>query len=381
MKAETSALRAEVDARISREALLSGMDFPITWELYPAMTCNLSCVYCYNGPKAQELARTPLPTYALPDLLSFLRYYARPGDRVSFTGGEPFSRIEWLESLIAATEKSGFIYSAYTNGTLLEKVPLSLLRHFSQLNVSIDGDEEATDRVRGDGTFRAILRNLSAVRSSFPGQIVARMTVTPSGRLAESVQALLENPHFDLIYWQYQNRAVLDGSFGERQEAELLSLLRFWLSRLEEGQVLPLYPFKAMTGKLLGQRQYPGFPPPFTLGCGAGYNYVQIFTSGDLYACPELLLHEEALMGSLKNGLRRRVELSDFPDNLSCLRCEVLEICHARCLHFRPLEYCRLIRSALNLLKERLPAIRLLIEQGRLSNNDFVLHRELEEMF
>lgn len=381
MKAETIALKAGVDTRLSRETLLGGVEYPITWELYPAMTCNLSCAYCYNSPKVLELSRTPLPNYSLEALLSFLKCYARPGDRISFTGGEPFSRAEWVQSVIAATENFGFIYSAYTNGTLLKEVPPSLLRHFSQLNVSIDGDEEATDRVRGEGTFGVILRNLSAIRPSFRGQIVARMTVTPAGRLPESIRALLKIPHFDLLYWQYQNRAALDRSFGERQEADLLTILRFWLAKLEGGQVLPLYPFMAMTGKLLGLRQYPGFPPPFSLGCGAGYNYVQIFTSGDLYACPELLLHEEALMGSLKNGLRRRVELSDFPDNLSCLRCEVLEICHARCLHFRPLEYCRLIRSALNLLKERLPAIRLLIEQGRLSCSNFVLHRELEEMF
>jgi radical SAM protein with 4Fe4S-binding SPASM domain len=381
MKSETIALETGVRTRLSREALLGGAEYPITWELYPAMTCNLSCAYCYNGHKARELARTPLPTYPLPDLLAFLNYYARSGDIISFTGGEPFFRIKWLESLVAATENSGFIYSAYTNGTLLEKAPLSLLRHFSHLNVSLDGGEEATDRMRGDGTFQAVLRNLAFIRSSFTGQIAARMTVTPSGRLSESVRALLEIFRFDLIYWQYQNRAALDGSFGERQEADLLALLRFWLERLNEGQVLPLYPFMAITGKLLGERQYPGFPPPLSPGCGAGYNYVQIFTDGDCYACPELLLHREALMGSLRDGLCRRVGISDFPGVSSCHSCEVFDICHARCLHFRPPEYCRLILIAVRFLRERLPAIRLLIEQGRLKCGDFALHRGLEEIF
>ncbi len=381
VKAETDREGAIPGTRLSREDLLGGVEYPITWELYPAMTCNLSCAYCYNGPRARELAQTPLPTYELSELLDFLGEYARPGDRISFTGGEPFSRNEWLEGIIEATRDRDFIYSAYTNGTLLREAPLSLLGHFSQLNVSIDGGEEATDRVRGEGTFRAILRNLEVVRSRFFGQLVARMTVTPAGSLETSVRTLLEISHFDLIYWQYQNRAALDGSFGERQEKELLSLLGFWLKNLGGGTILPLYPFMSITGKLLGRRQYPGFPPQFSPGCGAGYNYVQIFTTGDLYACPELLLDEEALMGSLKTGIRRRMGIADFPAAPGCPSCEVFEICHARCLHFRPREYCRLIRSAVKVLAERLEDIRSLIGCGRIRSGYFDIHRELEEIF
>jgi radical SAM protein with 4Fe4S-binding SPASM domain len=381
MKTESKSLKAGIERRLSREELLGGVEYPVTWELYPAMTCNLSCAYCYNGPRARELAQTPHPTYALAELLDFLREYARPGDRISFTGGEPFSRVKWLESLVEATADMGFIYSAYTNGTLLREAPPSLLERFSQLNVSIDGGKEATDRARGDGTFARILGNLEAVRPRFSGQMVARMTVTPAGNLLESVRNLLEIPHFDLIYWQYQNRAALDGSFGDRQEKELLSLLDFWLEKLDEGKVLPLYPFISITGKLLGNRQYPGFPPPFSPGCGAGYNYLQVFTTGDLYACPELLLHEEALMGSLKGGIGRRIGIADFMDARSCNACEAFEICHARCLYFRPEEYCRLIRSAVRVLAERLEYIRSLIGGGGIKGGDFAIHRELEEIF
>ena len=372
---------------ISREDLMAGKEYPVTWELYPTTTCNLRCTYCYNALKDHSFKRVPHPQYTIEQIVSFFRKYAREGDYLSFIGGEPFMRLDWVREIISATGRFGFSYLAYTNATLLKTLSPSLLNRFGQLNVSIDGDEEQNDRTRGQGTFRRICENLEAIKPDYRGQLVARMTVTMDNNLKRSVENLLSLPYFDVIYWQYQNRCPVELFPTDKKWKELHSLIELWMQHLRQGRVLPLHPFVVIVTKLLGLKRKSacvdgnGYPPEFTLGCGAGYDYVQIFTTGEIFACPELIMNAENRMGSIREGIRRRIELKDFPNTNKCRVCAVFEICHCRCLHFTPDPYCSLIRNTISALQDEIPLIEDLIARNVVNENDFEVNSDIEEMF
>ncbi|EKD48310.1 MAG: radical SAM protein [uncultured bacterium] len=351
------------------------------WELYPTTACNLRCTYCYNAKKNHPLKKFSQPNYKISELVAFLKRYSKPGDYISLIGGEPFLRVDWIRDVMRAVAPLRLRYSGYTNGTLLAAVPKTILKKFHHLSISVDGGEQENDRTRGRGTFQKILKNIKLIKPYFRGQLIARMTVTRNNNLFDSVKKLL--PHFDLIYWQYENKADLKKFPLEQKLNELTRLTKFWLKELKSGHVVPLYPFLAITRKLLNlnDEKWRGFFGEHVSSCGAGTNYFQVFTTGKVFACPELLLEQNAEMGDVKNGIKRVISLKNFSNTQKCHACPEFAICHCRCLHFTPPEYCVLIKAVIVLIRKELPLIQALIKQKTISKKVFAKHDDLEEVF
>ncbi len=127
-------------------------------------TCNLSCTHCL-------FAASPARTRQLaPKLLdaAVAEAYALGCRLFSFTGGEPFVYPDFLpfvENLLA--ENSDVHVAVLTNGMLLEPFldRLSVLDRL-HLQLSLDGMEESHDRLRGRGSYRKLMTNLSAMQEA-----------------------------------------------------------------------------------------------------------------------------------------------------------------------------------------------------------------------
>ncbi|OQX28263.1 MAG: hypothetical protein BWK80_00950 [Desulfobacteraceae bacterium IS3] len=423
----------------NRDLLLAIRELEVIfWEIYATTACNLQCTYCYNGDLQNKNSE---PQYTTEELVSFLKEYGKEGDHVSFIGGEPLIRTDWIHKVISATENLGFEYGLYTNGINLgkllpdrlnEKSPfeggqggcitpplkggrgdvsaqtpplppsrgdfktspfeggiadLPILSKLKHILISIDGDEEQNDRFRGKGTFSKIIKQLEAIKPHFHGKIIARMTAAPDNDLEKSVKALASLPYFDTIYWQYQNMKNFDNYPAERKWKELENLLAFWLENLKQGKFLHIQTFVSMVIRLLDQENSQKYHnvnytlPENTLGCGAGDHYVQIFTTGDIYACPEIVEQKNNLMGDIRKGIYRSIGLKDFSNTEKCFRCEEFRICHCRCLHCTPEAYCTLIKRTIAVLRDALPLIKSLIDSGKLKREDFYISDQLEEIF
>jgi len=118
--------------------------------------CTLRCKHCFIGP--QTGADLPLAQITrLADEFATLH-----GLRFIVSGGEPLMhRYFWkLNELLPAYP---FRSVLLTNGTLLDKEAARTLR-FHEVQVSLDGPQDAHDLLRGPGSFRraiAALRNLA----------------------------------------------------------------------------------------------------------------------------------------------------------------------------------------------------------------------------
>lgn len=129
-------------------------------ELQITYNCNLRCKHCYIGDEtvgSRELS--------VEDVRRVLREFEEmQGLRVLISGGEPLTHERFSE--INALLPDFFVRKVLmTNGLLLTQDILSEL-NVHEIQISIDGLEQAHDALRGRGTFRAALKAIERARSA-----------------------------------------------------------------------------------------------------------------------------------------------------------------------------------------------------------------------
>jgi MoaA/NifB/PqqE/SkfB family radical SAM enzyme len=150
--------------------------------------CNLRCVHCFvtaAEPQDDELS-TDEARRLIRDLASL-----HPA-RVTFTGGEPLLRPDLLDvaSEASALRRKGIGYlKLTTNGTLVTAASAAdIARLFDQVNVSIDGFEDAHDSLRGCGSFEGAIRGLRYLVAAGANP---KVSITVTNLNASSLRPLL----------------------------------------------------------------------------------------------------------------------------------------------------------------------------------------------
>ncbi len=154
--------------------------------------CNLSCKHCFiyrdgNPNAAPKSIRAEMSDADMLETLIGLR--ERHGIRTMlWMGGEPLLKKKFLAEGVHLFARN----TITTNGT----VPLPDFGPAVHYVVSVDGPEDLNDELRGKGTFRRVLRNLSSLKSGFASTVQVQCVVTRLNqhRLEELVDALHETP-------------------------------------------------------------------------------------------------------------------------------------------------------------------------------------------
>lgn len=150
--------------------------------------CNLSCEHCFiyrdgNPNEEPESVRDEMSDEAILETLAGLR--TRHGIvSMLWMGGEPLLRRRLLAEGVRLFARN----TITTNGT----VPLVDFGPGVLYVVSLDGPEDLNDAIRGQGTYRKVLRNLSRLPADFgsPVQVQCVVTRRNEHRLEELVGAL-----------------------------------------------------------------------------------------------------------------------------------------------------------------------------------------------
>ncbi len=120
-------------------------------ELQITNKCNLKCRHCYIGNTGKH---NELSVNKIRDILK--EFEQMQGLRVLITGGEPLLHNEFEE--INEILPHFFIRKVlFTNGILLNKEKIKRL-NVDEIQISIDGLENAHDSLRGKGSFRLAMR-------------------------------------------------------------------------------------------------------------------------------------------------------------------------------------------------------------------------------
>lgn len=269
-------------------AKLSGGRMPLQMHIRVIDRCNLHCQYCFGDYPIRNL-----PPPSTEQIFSVLDGLGRMGTkRVTLTGGEPLLR-EDIHEIVLRARKNHIEVSLTTNGALIDRHP-GLLEDLDQLTVSLDGDREAHNAYRGEGSWEAAIHAIETGREAgIPVQLLCTATrLTEPGlpavfEIADRYDCAVT---FDLLAPLYQAggiaaprpevatddqiRAILDAALAHRNPRMVFSsyVMRYIRS----------WPLSYRTYRLFENQLPTGFQP---IPCQAGRFFGIIETNGDLFPC------------------------------------------------------------------------------------------------
>ncbi len=281
--------------------------------------CNLRCSYCGG---IDDSVMPPEITYRIEDLKEFVEKDERAV--LAFYGGEPLLRTELIEEIMDEIEVEHFVLQ--TNGLLLKNLKKKYLKKFSAILISIDGVKEVNDYYKGE-VYDRVVENFKWLKEFYSGDLIARMVANEKTDIRRDVKHLLELG-FDHVHWQINAVWSPEGlwkdfkGWVDEYNSGITELFNWWLGELEGGVLRGIVPFLGVLKSLLFE---PNTSPP----CGAGKTSFSITTDGRITACPVCAEFDWNLVGNIKEGIKRLVEVRE-----PCLSCKYFNTCGGRCLFF-----------------------------------------------
>ncbi|HKN18984.1 MAG TPA: radical SAM protein [Dissulfurispiraceae bacterium] len=135
--------------------------FPAVPSVFPSLRylelqitdrCNLRCRHCYIDNAEQN----ELSSVVIRDLLD--EFELMQGLRLLITGGEPLAHSDF-DSINGLLPGYGFRKILFTNGLLLDKEAMRTL-NVDEIQFSVDGMERGHDALRGEGTYKKVMKSL-----------------------------------------------------------------------------------------------------------------------------------------------------------------------------------------------------------------------------
>lgn len=202
--------------------------------LFPTTRCNLRCIYCYAdaGQRAVDMP-WPIAQAAIDYVIENARAVGRDDFVVGFHGGgEPM--MNWplvqratLYARQRATELGLDVkIHCASNGVLSPSQREFIVKHFTGMNISLDGPADIQDRQRplanGKGSFGHVMQTLAYFQQHrFPFGIRATVTANDAHRLNDIVRFMHEQcPHLDQVHVEPVWQCGRCKTSGERPPSE-----------------------------------------------------------------------------------------------------------------------------------------------------------------
>lgn len=138
---------------------ITGRPIPIWAWNYITNRCNLNCKYCFVAPywdKAKD--------FTFEELCRIFDEEKEMGVEImTLLGGEPMMRKDFSD-IVDYLDKKGVIIDVITNGYFV-KNHKKALNKIDSMCVSLDGNEEMTDYVRGKGAYKVAIDAIKFVKS------------------------------------------------------------------------------------------------------------------------------------------------------------------------------------------------------------------------
>ncbi len=241
----------------------------VSWNV--TFRCNLRCAYC-----AACDARFPeLETH---EVLAGLDNLWDLGTRfITFSGGEPLLRAD-IGEIVAHALRRGFQVHLSTNGSLV-RAKLDELRGVAHVNLSLDGDEAAHDRVRGEGAFAKTMDGIEACKEA---HIPVSLQCTLSSFNLDCVDKVLGIAAEHKVFAMFQPATEwLDSSTDPNPIAPNPQPYRETMERLMrlKRQGAPI------SNSQTGLRHLAQWPAPQAIWCCAGALTCTVEPDGMVLAC------------------------------------------------------------------------------------------------
>lgn len=280
-------------------------------ELQITNRCNLQCRHCYINPPLPPFKKgeiggfsgehlKELPVNKIKKVLT--EFEEMQGLRVLITGGEPLLHSKFVE--INEMFPQFFIRKVlFSNGLLLKKELLKNL-HVDEIQISIDGLEDAHDSLRGSGTFRLAMK---AVKLSIDsGFDVSIATMVHPNNLGD----------FDKMEKLFKEMGIKEWTVD----------VPCITGRLTENSEFNISPEKG--GKFL-KYGYGGGLHSGASGFACGLHLMAVMADGKVSKCS---FYSDSAVGKIEDGLKKcwkKIKHITL-DELTC-DCDYIETCRGGC--------------------------------------------------
>jgi MoaA/NifB/PqqE/SkfB family radical SAM enzyme len=157
------ARKPELVVRSARFFIMKALGVPAIRGIDLALSfdCNLHCLHC-NVADERSAEREFLEASQIAHIVAQVQ--ALGGFYVTFTGGEPLLRIDYIEQVVSAVGRRAMLWQVQTNGTLLDAAMCRRLKSAGIDNVQVSFDTYHEART-WDEVLRAKERQVAMLRA------------------------------------------------------------------------------------------------------------------------------------------------------------------------------------------------------------------------
>ncbi|MBA7650014.1 putative mycofactocin radical SAM maturase MftC [subsurface metagenome] len=291
---------------------------PIKGQLELTFRCNLKCVHCYV---AEDKTRHELSFQEITDILD--QIHQEGCLWLSFTGGEPLMRTDFLD-IYRYAKRKGFLITILTNGTLMSPEIVEYLGEeppFS-IDLTLNGVTEKTYESISQvpGSFRKVMK-------------VIRLILDKKLPLRIKTKATRLNYHeLDKIK-QYVDSMGIELRLNAMLYPRLTGSLKPCSFRLSPDEIISLDRFYQNDGNCQeNDLREDSFLPLDTLfRCAAGISSFHISPYGELIFCTFMRQpYFDLRKGSFKQGfytLYPKIRSAKYRTNSQCKDCKIFYLC------------------------------------------------------
>lgn len=300
--------------------------FFIQWD--STNDCNLRCSHCYHNREGEDHAshsqRDNLMIFDdVVNMIDDLNYTCQRWNffpRFQISGGEPMMRKD-LMKILDYTKNLDIEVRLLTNGTLITEQKAKELkkRGIDRLQISIDGDRETHNKIRGrEYAYDKVMEGIKNC-SNADILVTVSMTAMQSNKYQlEDVIINSINVGADIIGFQSyvpkQELGLTDPEFiGSKETYKLFqetrNLTKKYGNRIKILQTEVLWQIMQRDTKLKQEARTIG---KFFSGCGAGFSGISVLSDGTVYPCRRLPIP----IGNIKEGIINLMLNSEVLKNL-----------------------------------------------------------------
>jgi radical SAM protein with 4Fe4S-binding SPASM domain len=197
--------------------------FYLQWHL--TERCNWKCSHCYQD---DDNDKNELTTKQIVTVITQFKYLvssfglSRDYAKINLTGGEPFKRDDIYQIINQLHLNRKYLnWGLLSNGSMLNEKTVAFLKEkeIRYIQVSIEGDREHNDNIRGKGSFEKTIKTIKLLVSY---KIPTAVSLTLTQNNIDSVPSLARI-FGELGVWRFSTRRLISIGRGEKLKDSMLS--------------------------------------------------------------------------------------------------------------------------------------------------------------
>lgn len=294
--------------------------------------CNLRCKHCFNesGIQEQHELRFDEIKMLIDDLVRIGVF------TIKITGGEPFCRQDILE-ILSYLESKPINYIVFSNGTNITENDIQKLKtfkHLLKIRISIDGNRDTNDSIRGNGSFDKAMKTIKQLcDNKIPCEINYTITSKNYKQIIDLASSLKENNilcNINIGMVKIAGRAKNKDEEYYFTKDNIANAIEYIKRQLHDIKcVKPYYLLEPIYYKLFGD----------SFGCPGARLTTTIKCTGEVYPCGLLSGYESFLCGNIRDIDFQEIWNNDkmnafrhIPEQIKCKSCNYyLKSCTGAC--------------------------------------------------